>query len=137
MGRIRKLSNLNDDTFDDIYEGMHPLWSESEKCLEPLIEVSTGQNEITVTVDLPCVANKEDISLKISNDTLEIKAVLHHSVKWERWGTVQRDILFDSFKKIIVLPKQVDPTNVKAKFINHLLIINIPIIRQKFNIKID
>ncbi len=131
------MTNWIDDVFDDIGEGFHPLWNESEKCLEPLIEISTGQDEITVTVDLPCVANKEDISLKISNDTLEIKASLQHSVKWERWGTVQKNIQFDSFKKVIVLPKQVDPSKVKAKFSKHLLMINIPIIRQKFNIRIE
>lgn len=126
-----------DKVFNNIDTSNKPMWDESDRCLIPLIDIQTNEDEVVVSVDLPFVKSKEDISLEISDNALEIKAVLVHSVAWERWGTIHKDLRFDTFKKIIYFPEKVDPTKVKARFVNGILTINIPVIRRKFKINID
>lgn len=126
-----------DRVFDDYEDAESPLWNESEKCLVPLIDIEEIEDEVTITVDLPGVKDKKDISLQISDNSLEIKALLRQSVTWVRWGTIQKELRFDTFKKVIHFAEEVDPTRVKAKFQNSILTINIPIIRQKFKINIE
>ncbi len=126
-----------DKIFSNIDDTQSPLWDESEKCLVPLIEIKASEDEVAVSVDLPFVKDKEDISLEVSDNALEIKALLYQSVAWERWGTIHKDLRFDTFKKTIHFPETVDPTKVKARFVNGILTINIPIIRHKYKIHIE
>ncbi|MFQ6135401.1 MAG: Hsp20/alpha crystallin family protein [Nitrososphaerales archaeon] len=137
MWRSRRISDWIDEVFSDIEEEFRPLWNEAERCLEPLVDVSTTEDEVVVTVDLPCVVNKEDISLNVSEESLEVKAVMHRAVKWERWGTVQKDIGFNSFRKVVRLPDKVDPAEAKAKFSRGILTVTLPRVRKKFDIKIE
>lgn len=114
-----------------------PSWSASDRCLEPLVEVENRENEIIVTVDLPCVDKKEDISLEVSEDTLEIKAMLKHAIRWEKWGMVQKNIEFTAFKKVITLPEKVKPEEATAIFKRGVLRIRLPKARRKFTLKIS
>lgn len=116
---------------------LRPSWNSSEKCLEPLIEIENRENEIIVTVDLPCVDRKEDISLEVSEDTLEIKAALKKAIKWERWGMVQKNIEFTAFKKVVALPEKVKPEEATAVFKRGVLKVRLPKARRKLNLKIS
>lgn len=137
MWRSRRISNWIDEVFSDLDEEFRPLWNESERCLEPLVDISTTEDEVILTVDLPCVTSKDDISLNVSEESLEVKAIMHRTLKWEKWGTVQKDIGFNSFRKILRLPEKVDPAKANAKFSSGILTVTLPRVRKKFNVKIE
>ncbi len=137
MWRSRRISNWIDEMFSDLEEEFRPLWSVSERCLEPLFDISTTEDELIVTVDLPCVDDKKDIALHMIEDSLEVKAAIHLPIRWDRWGTVQKEIRFDSYKKMIRLPEKVEPAKAKAKFSNGILTVTLPRVRKKFSVKVD
>ena len=136
LWRSRRLSDWIDEVFGDVEE-FSPLWNESEKCLEPLVDISTTEDEVIVTLDLPCVSSKKDISLNVSEKALEVNADMHRTIKWERWGTVQKDMAFSSFKKVLHLFEKVDPAKVKAKFSGGILTVTLPRIRKRFKVDIE
>jgi HSP20 family protein len=121
----------------DIEDEFRPLWRGAEGCLEPLVDVSTTDDNLMVTVDLPCVAKKEDISLNVSEVSLEVKATLHQNLRWERWGTSQKEIEFNSFRTTVRLPAKVDPEKSTARFAGGILTVTLPRVRKKFSLKIE
>lgn len=126
-----------DEVISELEEEFRPLWSAAEGCLEPLVDVSKTDNSVVVTVDLPCVASKEDISLNVSENSLEVKAVLHRNLRWERWGTSQKAIEFNSFKTIIHLPAKVNPAKAKARFAAGILMVTLPRVQKKIGLKVE
>lgn len=114
-----------------------PSWSAPDRCLEPLIEIQDRENEVIVTVDLPYVEKKEDISLNVTEDSLEIKAEMRCGLRWERWGTTQKEIEFKSFRKVIRLPEKVDPSGATAVFRRGILRVNLPKARRGYRIRVE
>jgi HSP20 family protein len=135
----KSLSNRDwiENIIGEMESDFHPLWNESDKCLEPLIDVSTLENVIRIEVDLPCVLSKKDISLTVQEDSVEINAIMNHTVKWEKWGTFQKEIEFKAFKKVIRLPEKVEPKTAKAKFDQGILVVTLPRIQHKYDIRIE
>ena len=126
-----------DEFINEVEDEFTPLWSASEGCLEPLVDVSMTEANVIVTVDLPCVSSKNDISLSIIDGSLEVKAVLNRNLKWERWGASQKHVEFKSFKTVVHLPVKVNPETAKAKFTGGILTVTLPISRKKIGVKID
>jgi len=137
MWRRRKVSDWIDEFFSDLEERFRPSWSEVQHCLEPLVDVDMSEDAVIVTVDLPCVTGKDDISLNVTEDSLDLKADLQRAVRWDRWGTVQKHIEFDSFRKVVPLPAKIDPEKVNATFKNGILKVVMPKVRKKFTIKVE
>lgn len=117
-------------------EFFRPSWSASERCLEPLVTIESYENEIVVTMDLPFVESKEDISVRADEDTLEVRAKMKRAVRLERWGTVQREVEFKSFRKVVRLPERVEPEGAKARFKAGVLQVMLPKARRGFEVKV-
>jgi len=116
--------------FEDILDVTEPpltktLWDGEACCLEALGEIRETEGELIVTVDLPLV-NKEDIEVTVTGRQLEIRARTRREIRFERWGTVQRQISFHSFTKTIPLPPEADTSKVQATFRNGILQVRIP-----------
>lgn len=129
------------DWFDEFFEQafdelMRPSWDAVGKCLVPLINIEDKEDEIVVTVDLPCVQSKEDIDLNATEDNLEIIAQIREAIRWQRWGTSQRGLEFKKFRRSIRLPEKVDPESARAVFKNGILRISLPKVRKRHTIKI-
>ena len=129
------------DWFDEFFEQafdelMRPSWDAVGKCLVPLINIEDKEEEIVVTVDLPCVQSKEDIDLNATEDNLEIIAQIKEAIRWQRWGTSQRSLEFKKFRRSIRLPEKVDPESARAVFKNGILRISLPKVRKRHTIKI-
>jgi len=132
------LSDWIDEFFEQAFRELtSPSWDAVRKCLVPLINVEDKEDEIVVTVDLPCIESKEDIDLNVTEDKLEITAKMKEAIRWERWGTSQRHLEFQTFRRLIKLPEKVDPENSKAVFRNGILKVSLPKVRKKFAIKIQ
>jgi len=93
--------------------------------LEPLIDIEEYANEIVVTSDLPGV-EKDNIEIYATENTLEVNAKMRRECRFERWGTLQREISFSSFRKVIELPSPVDIGNIKTRFNKGILEIRLP-----------
>jgi HSP20 family protein len=112
------------EEIDAMLRDLAPSWH-STGCLEPLIHVREGDEEIIISADLPCV-KKKDIELFCTEDAIEIRAKMARHLRFERWGTVQREITFKSFRRSIALPVQVIPEKAKASFRGGILEIRLP-----------
>jgi HSP20 family protein len=127
-----------DETFDSIFRPFRttrPSWDPDKCCLVPLVEVQEYPEEIIVTADLPYV-DKENINLNATENSLDIDAKMRNAIKFERWGTIQREISFNCYHKSIKLPSRVDPEKAKAEFKGGILRVSLPktIIKQKIEI---
>lgn len=116
-------------------ESFRPMWNVKDRRLEPLAYLHERQDKVVITVDLPLV-KKKDIKLNIDNGVLEIDATMHRCVKFDKWGTTQRQCEFQSFYKSIKLPSGVDTNNIDAKFEKGILTIEIPKTTKKYKIAI-
>ena len=104
--------------------------------LEPLCEVEDREDEILVTFDLPRV-RKENVEINTTEDTVEVIAKMSDSICWERWGSIQKRITFEAFRKQIKLPEKTNPGKTTASFKNGILKITLPKMRKKVLIKIE
>jgi len=104
--------------------------------LEPLYEVEDKDDEILVTFDLPRV-RKENVEINTTEDTVEVIAKMSDAVCWERWGVVQKQITFQSFRKQIRLPEPIDTEKAHAVLKNGILRIKLPKVRRKVLIPIE
>ena len=121
---IRALEREIDRSLEERFHEQ-PMWDISTGELEPLAHVSETQDKVTVTMDLPLV-KKENIHISVTRDEIEVKAEMERCVKYDRWGTVQRECEFKSFHKLIRLPEEVLPDGAKAKFKHGVLTVELP-----------
>lgn len=91
---------------DFFNEFRRDMWNLSRRSLEPLTSVWETEDMVIVEVDLPLV-KKDDIQLRLIEEGLEVEASLARTVRYHRWGTVQRDCEFMFLHKVIPLPSPV------------------------------
>jgi HSP20 family protein len=138
MNYISEVEKRFDETFYSMFSPMkvsRPSWNPEKCCLVPLVEVQENPEEIIVTADLPYV-DKENIDINATETSLEIEAKMRNPVRFERWGTVQREISFDCYHKSVKLPSRVDYEKAKAEFQGGILRISLPkkVSKQKIEI---
>lgn len=97
-----------------------PSWDINRSCLDPLVQVRDTEDEVIVTADLPCV-KKEDIEVSVEESSLKIKAETKEDLQFEKWGGIHRRVRFNSFRKNVRLPSQVNPDKAEAEFRNGVL----------------
>jgi HSP20 family protein len=120
----------------DIFIFESVSWDFHRECMEPLVYVSETNDEIVVTADLPCV-DKKDITVKATENSIEIDAKVNRPLKFERWGVRQREVCFGSFRKVVNLSSRIDPDNVRAKFKRGVLKIIAPKVTKRREIKVE
>jgi len=130
-----------DRAFRELEEAMwgeeKPMFDLSRRCLEPLAHVREEEDRIIVTVDLPYVSRKEDISVDISGNNLVIEAKMRRSVQYSTLAGVYRDVSFDTYRKVIKLPENVEPSEATARFRKGILEIVIPKRVRKFRVRVE
>lgn len=113
------------------------MWDHMEGCLEPLSEVQETDLEVILKVDMPCVMRKEDISVKLTEETATIEAEMGKVVQFEHWGTFQRQSKFFRYSKTFVLPARIDPEYSRARFKNNVLELRLPKKERQFTVSVD
>ena len=116
-------------------EMFHPMWDIKNKQLEPLAYMNNLKDKIVITVDLPLV-RKQDIQISMTDDMLEIKAMMQRCISFSKWGATQRECKFESFYKTISMPARVDIDKVQTKFVKGILTIEIPKVTKQRGIRI-
>lgn len=100
------------------------MWDLSRRSLEPLTSVWETKDKVVVEIDLPLV-EKDNIQLRLMEDSLEVEASLARTVRYHRWGTVQMDCEFMFLHKVIPLPSLVVSEGSVATFKSGILRVEI------------
>lgn len=108
------------EEFEEIRRRMERLMRRmlrvEEEIYQPVpIEISETQDELIIRADLPGFS-KEEISLHLTEDTLEIEA-RHKEKKVEKTEKLIRsERKYGAVRRLITLPLPVDPETATAKF---------------------
>lgn len=136
--RWRTFLERVDELFERLEEELfRPSWDAETQCLEPLVDVEERDDCVVVTADLPYVERKEDIRLDVTEDTLTIEATMVRGFRLERWGTIQRNVEFKGFRKLIKLPAPVDPEGARATFRRGMLTVTLPKKVRRYTIRVE
>jgi HSP20 family protein len=112
--------------FEEIAQNFfeEPMWDVSRSEMRPLTQVRETDDKVIVSIDLPYV-KKENIELNVTEDRVEVTATMDRCVKYNRWGTVQKNCEFKSYRTSVGLPRRVTPESAVAKFKSGVLEIEI------------
>ncbi|RLE66307.1 MAG: hypothetical protein DRJ47_02700 [Thermoprotei archaeon] len=123
-----ELKKQIDRLFGELVSSFHET-IEAKGYYEPPYDLEETDNEYIIRVDLPGF-NKEEIKVKLTEDTVEVKAEKSEAWKAEdkekKYIVKQR--IYDSYKRIIKLPEKVepDPSKIKYTFTNGVLELVVP-----------
>ncbi len=140
MNYFSEIGEEIDELIESMFEStriFRPDWDVESCCLEPLVHIETTPVSVIVTADLPYVESKDDIKINATEDTIELVADMKREVRFEKWGTVQRETSFRKYRKLIRLPEEVNPQEAKATFKNGVLRVVLPKKHKPTTIKIE
>ena len=104
-------------------------WAPQEKELlkfeVPAEDLKETNEELIAKFDLPGI-DKKDIHLKVTENTLEVKAEKKEELKEEREGFFRQERAYRGFYRRTLLPKKVKPEQVQAEYKNGVLTVHLP-----------
>lgn len=92
---------------------------------QPFIDIIEGDKEILATAEIPGL-EKEDISINLTADRLEISGETKKEEEKEEEGYIYRERYSGRYYRAVSLPSTVDPDNAKASYKNGVLEIKMP-----------
>ena len=104
--------------------------------VEPFVDVIDKGDKVVVAADVPGV-EKEDLSVNISGDRLEISAERKKEAEEKKEGYVRRERTYTSYYRSIPLPTEVDGDKADATFENGVLEISMPKVKAIEKKKIE
>lgn len=123
---FHSLHNEMNRLFEQFGSGLPAAWTNSG-LMAPTIDVSESDSELTVTAELPGVA-EEDMHLSLEDNVLTIQGEKRAEEKKDdeekKYHLVERS--YGSFQRSIPLSFNADPDSIKAKFENGVLNVTIP-----------
>ena len=124
---FRSLHEEMNRMFERFGSGLPANWGNTNGLMAPTINVSETDGEMTVTAELPGVA-EEDVDLSLEDNILTIggekKAEKTEEDKAKKYCLVERS--YGSFLRTVPLPFKADSAKVKASFKNGVLQVIIP-----------
>jgi len=100
----------------------------------PICDVFEEGNEVVVKSDLPGM-NKEDVSVKLVDNTLVISGERRTEAKVERKDYLRIERSLGTFSRTVGLPEGIDAEHVKASFKDGVLEVRIPKTEGKGSVK--
>ena len=121
--RIPKLSLPRVKSGKEIASLESTVWS-------PAVDVIEKESEVIVKCDLPGV-DKKDVKIKINPESITITGESRKEKKQEEENYYIEERVYGAFSKMIVLPSEIDPEKVQAKFEHGVLEIKAPKVEIK------
>jgi HSP20 family protein len=125
LDEFEEMERRIDDFFARARSSLEPMWDIQARTLKPLYDVRQTRESIKVLIDLPYV-EKEAIQLRVDENSIDLSAKLRQPIKYDRWGTTQRECEFNKLYTTIPLPTEVDPDRAKAKLRDGILTVELP-----------
>lgn len=111
---------------ENIFRAMNNLWRRTSGVESQFpVDVMDKDKQIVVRANLPGI-DKKNVSIKTTEDALEIKAEQSKEKKEEEGNYFRRERSYGSFYRAIALPKKVEPDKTKAKMTDGILEITLP-----------
>jgi len=92
---------------------------------QPFIDIIDSDKELIATAEIPGF-EKEDMSINLTTDRLEISAETKKEEKKEEEGYIYRERHSGKYYRAVSLPSTIDPDNAKASYKNGVLEIKMP-----------
>ncbi|MBE6486582.1 MAG: Hsp20/alpha crystallin family protein [Methanosphaera stadtmanae] len=134
---VEETRNIAEKMFNDVVSTLKSRQAEWNKTLEeykankPAVDLLEYEDNLVIKVDAPRVS-KEDVSVKMSTETIEIEIDFPEYISEdEEVKVLRKERCSGKTKNIIPLPVEVDLKEVKASFENNELTITLPKIRGK------
>ncbi|WP_297548092.1 Hsp20/alpha crystallin family protein [Thermococcus sp.] len=129
---MREIQEEIDAIFRDFMRGPR-IWSYreprgigiSETWREPFVDIFDRGDRFIITVELPGV-RKEDIKLRVTEDTVYIEAQIKREKELEEEGAIRIERYYSGYRRVIRLPEEVIPEKAKARYNNGVLEIELP-----------
>jgi len=96
-----------------------------ESWREPFIDIFDRGDKFVITVELPGV-RKEDIKLRVTEDTVYIEAQIRREKELEEEGAIKIERYYTGYRRVIKLPEEIIPEKAKARYNNGVLEIELP-----------
>jgi HSP20 family protein len=127
---FREMAALQDRVnriFVDAYRGSNSDDLMTRGAWVPPVDIYENDNhELVLKAELPDV-NREDINLKVENNTLTISGQkkMENEVKEEQYRRIERS--YGSFTRSFTLPATVDAAHIGAEYKNGVLTVRLPL----------
>ncbi len=110
----------------------------SNSPLKPNMDIVEDGEQLTVMTDLPGF-NRQDITIDITEDTIEITAQFDEDTEAEGKNFLKKERNYGKVNRIINLPLKVRSTESSAKLENGVLTVILPKLEKKetFEVKVD
>jgi HSP20 family protein len=124
LDEFEEIERRVDEFFDRVFS-VEPMWNLQAHSLRPLYQVRETKESIRVVVDLPYV-EKQAINLRVDEQSIDLSAELRQPIRYERWGTAQRECEFRKLSVTIPLPAEIISDEAVAKFKEGVLTVELP-----------
>ena len=135
LDEFEEIERRVDEFFDRVFS-VEPMWNLQAHSLRPLYQVRETKDSIRVVVDLPYV-EKEAINLRVDEQSIDLSAELRQPIRYERWGTAQRECEFRKLSVTIPLPAEIISDEAVAKFKEGVLTVELPKKKKKRTIRVE
>ena len=136
LKRIREeMRRIVEDVEKEFME-IFPLESR-EGIVEPLTYSYETPSEIIITLNLPLVKRKEDISVRVEDGNLIVEAELCERYSFGLENPFFKACTAKKYRKVFNLPEDVDISEIRAKFKSGVLEIRIPKKHRGIRIKVE
>ena len=112
--------------FDDAFPRSRSADSEPELCnWRPAVDIYETDGSVVVNAELPGV-RKEDVSVEVKDNILTIKGERFSDQSIDEESYYRRERCFGTFSRSFSLQHHVNPENIRAKFKDGILQIEVP-----------
>ncbi len=112
--------------FDDFFNDELTRAELKSHDVKPAVNVKENKDNFEVDIAVPGVG-KEDIEVEVKDDVLTVSSKKETKNEVVEDGKyVRKEFSFRSFRRMFTLPKSVDKNNIKAKYNDGVLNVNIP-----------
>jgi HSP20 family protein len=120
------LRNEMDKVFDNFFRGfdLEPF-GKTPGVFQPKVNVSDGEKEITVSVEIPGMDEK-DIELSLTKDTLTIKGEKKEEKEEKTKNYHRMERSYGSFSRTLPLPVEINTDKAEAAYKKGVLTIVLP-----------
>ena len=124
-----------DEYFDNITKQFFGNSILQNSVIYPVVDIYQNKNEYIINVEVPGM-EKKDIEVSISDgNLLTIQGMKKNKYKSENSLVLKEESFFGQFQRTIVLPKDIDTSNVHVTYHNSILTIKIKRISRLENNK--
>ena len=120
----RNLISLPDE-IDRFFNGFGLDLNVSDSVWSPTVDISETENQYEVNAEIPSL-KKEDIKLSVEDNVLTLSGErkVEKETDKKNYHRIERE--YGKFERSFRLPKEVDAENIKAKYKNGVLTVQLP-----------